>query len=337
MADVARASGLSMTTVSFALNGRSDRVSADTQRRVLRIARELDYKPNWRARALALRRSELIALASARDSPLASGMNEQISAGLCSVLHRRGYSPLLVSLLSEPQHWQTILSPDRVDGCLLSFPLPPDPMTVFRVSRLPTVVLNAESELPVPHVVPDDVRAAAEVTQLLIEHGHRRVAFVYPDDRPLQHFSVQLRRQGMTQVLREAGGLPVEVPFSIRNTANLLAALRMAVPVTAAVVYDHWLALNLLVVARQAGVKLPDELSVVTFNDDEVLDVSYLPLTTVALPGTLIGSKGAEMLIDRIEQHVGSPARSTGRREVIRLPGSLIIRQSVVRQSVRST
>jgi LacI family transcriptional regulator len=210
-------------------------------------------------------------------------------------------------------------------------------MAVYRASRLPTVVLNAESDLPVPHVVPDDFQAAADVTKLLIEHGHRRVAFVYPDDRPLQHFSVQLRRQGMIHTLREAGGTPVEVPFSIRNSAHMLAAMRTAVPVTAAVVYDHWLALNLLVVARQAGVKLPDELSIVTFNDDEVLDVSYLPLTTLALPGKLIGSRGAEMLIDQIELGARDVAGRTDRREVIRLPGSLIRRQSVVRCPIRST
>jgi LacI family transcriptional regulator len=119
--DVARTCGLSKTTVSVILNKTpaSERVPHDTQQRVRLAAERLGYRPNWRARALASRRTHTIGVLYAPPMPLiVRGNYEGIIAGINETLHGRGYHMMFVPLGENPADWGRILLDQRMDGAL---------------------------------------------------------------------------------------------------------------------------------------------------------------------------------------------------------------------------
>jgi LacI family transcriptional regulator len=324
--------GLSPTTVSLALNGRGAelRITPETLRRVDEAARELGYRPNYRARALASKRSNLIAFASARQAPLASGVNELINIGICTGLLEHGFHPVLMPLVGSRDTWSDALSPDRVDGCLLGYPLPENPKDLYDLVGLPMIVVNAESDLSVPHVVPDELESARTATQSLLSYGHRSIAYI-EDPAKSFHFSHRMRRDGYAICMSSAGLVPRTLPFSITNTEPLASALKSESPLTALLIYDHWLALDIFAFLRGIGISIPNQLSVITFNNHFILEVGELQVSTMAIPGEQIGRTAAQLMVDSIRAGGFEEQRrgwSNG-PQVVRLPCSLMARRSV--------
>lgn len=333
LGDVARRVGLSPSTVSLALNGHAKqaRISEKTLAKIQKAAGALGYRPNYRARALASQRSHLVAFSSARSVPLITGANQQITEGAIVGLARRGYYPLIVPLLGDPAEWEQVLSPDRLDGAMLASPLPPNPLKLYQNCGLPMVAVNVMSELPITHVIPDEYHNTRLATECLIRAGHRRIVYIYPKVRPSNHFSVEMRQQGYESLMREAGLMPQAVAMSLDDASEVLAGLRQTpARFTAAVIYDHNIAFDFLVVALHEKIALPQRLSIVTFNIQAINEVTYLPLSTITVPGVDIGRIAAEELITLIET---PQAERRSEARVIRLPGTLVERKSVLAQT----
>src|SRR4030095_11444737 len=132
--DVAQSCGVSKSTVSVILNDSpaSTRVPPETQQRVRDAAVRLGYRPSWRARALASRRTHTIGVLYAPPMPLiVRGNYEGIMAGINETLTRHGYHMMFVPLGEDPATWGDLLMDQRLDGCLvlsrLYHPLPPPP------------------------------------------------------------------------------------------------------------------------------------------------------------------------------------------------------------------
>lgn len=158
--DVAETSGVSKTTVSIILNESpaSSRVPAETQSRVRRAAEELGYRPNWRARALASRRTRNIGIIYAPPMRLVlRGNYESIMMAINDVLVDRGYQLLFAPLSSRTNDWEPIFLDQRMDGCLILSRLVEPMPALLEQSKLPAVLINAETELALPTVQPDDL------------------------------------------------------------------------------------------------------------------------------------------------------------------------------------
>jgi LacI family transcriptional regulator len=308
--DVAKKSGVSKTTVSVILNKSpaSERVSRETQDRVRLVAEQLGYRPNWRARALSNQRTHTIGVLYTPPMPIVvRGNYEGIMIGINEVLHARGYHLLFVPLSKDPDEWGPVLLDQRMDGCLILSRMRDPLLALLKKGRLPATLVNAHPTYNLPAVIADDCEGARESTRHLLSLGHRDIVFLL-SNQP-QHYSIAQRQQGYAEVMCEAGyghhvrvfGGPLE---------EFVGWLKQATPrPTAVVVYTHFLAVKLLQVLWEAGLHVPDDLSVTTFSNAYPVEDTIPPLTAIALPTEQMGRTAAELLIEQIETNSAAPPR----------------------------
>ena len=323
--DVARKCGVSKTTVSVILNDSpaSSRVPKDTQDRVRAIAEKLGYRPNWRARALASRKTHTIGVLYYPPMPLVvRGNYEGIMAGINEVLNARGYHMMYVPLGDKTEEWQRILLDQRMDGCLVLSRLREPLAEILKRGGLRATLVNAETDQPFPVVIADDFHGAEQCTQHLVDLGHKRITFFAGKQPP--HYSLTQRQEGYIATMKRAG---LEDQVCIVNEGDADQFVREFVATntqrcTAVLVYTHYLAIKLLQVAWEAGLRVPDDLSVVTFSNAYPVEDVIPPLTTVALPTEEMGRTAANLVIEQIEtEGAAAPQR-------IVLKETLIVRKS---------
>jgi DNA-binding LacI/PurR family transcriptional regulator len=321
--DVARRCGLSKTTVSVILNDSpaSSRVPPDTQQRVRDAAIQLGYSPNWRARALASRRTHMIGILYTPPMPLiVRGNYEGIIAGINEVLHENHYHMLYVPLGEDPSDWRSILLDQRLDGALVLSRLRDPLAQIINQAKLPIALVNADSEMAVPTVIVDDYDGALQITRHLIELGHRRITFLL-GQQP-SHYSVTQRQDGYAAAMRDAG-LEQHARVNKSSLDEFVASLASDPQrPTAVVAYTHYMAVKLLQKLWERGLKVPDDLSVATFTNAFPVEDVIPPLTTVGLPTEQMGRTAAEMVLEQIRTDGTAP-----RRRVV-LKETLIVRKS---------
>src|SRR5439155_6035834 len=195
--DVARRCGLSKTTVSVILNdsAASLRVPPETRERVRAAAVELGYQPSWRARVLSNRRTHMIGVLYTPPMPVVvRGNYEGIMVGINESLQAKKYHMLFVPLGDDPAEWGSVLLDQRMDGCLVLSRLPDPLPALLKQGRLPAVLVNADTELPLPIVIADEYDASRQMMQHLIGLGHKRITFFLGAQPP--HFSTIERQRG---------------------------------------------------------------------------------------------------------------------------------------------
>jgi DNA-binding LacI/PurR family transcriptional regulator len=315
--DVARHAGVSQSTVSLVLSGKArGRVSEATQERVRRSARELGYRPNVAAQALRLGASRAVALLV---PDITNPFFSRVLRGAQRAAQAAGYTVALVDTAND-RRWEAqsfeALRAGPVDGYLL-----------FEVSRPEALgpgqhVVLMETEAPrCPSVRFDAEGGATAAFRHLLELGHRRIGHLAATfDAP----TFNLRDAARRRVLAEAGLDPDAQPRAItaitiddaRDAAGPLLTERP----TAVFCDDDIIAAGLYLAARESGVRIPGELSVIGFDDMDFARVLEPPLTTVALDGEQLGASAFELL----------EARMTGRRARKRvvLPAELLVRAS---------
>jgi LacI family transcriptional regulator len=326
IADVARACGVSKTTVSVILNNSlassSARVSADTEQRVRDVAAKLGYSPSWRGRALSNRRTRMIGVLYAPPMPIVvRGNYEGIMAGINEVLHKHAYHMLFVPLDDDPKAWGEVLSDQRMDGCLVLSRLRDPLAALLRQSHLPCALVNADSDYPVPQVIADEYDGTQQSVKHLVELGHRKIAMLFGIVPP--HFSVTQRRRGYIDTMREAG-LSEHIQIIEDAPEEFVELMQSDVRPTAVIVYMHFLAMKLIRMLWESGIKVPEQLSVSTFNDASPAADFIPPLTTVALPTEEMGRAAAMMVLEQIETSGKAPPRRAVLRE------QLIVRRSTM-------
>ena len=315
--DVARAAGVSQSTVSLVFSGKGQgRVSEATQEHVRRCARELGYRPNVAAQALRLGTSRAVALLV---PDITNPFFSRVLRGAQRAAQAAGYTVALVDTAND-RRWEEqsfeALRAGPVDGYLLfevSAPeaLGPDENVVLveaEAPRRPSVRFDAEG-------------GAAAAFEHLLELGHRRIAHLAADfDAPTFH----LREAARRRVLSDAGLDPGTQPRAM--TAIGIDAARDAGRAllddhpTAIFCDDDLIAAGLYLAARERGLRIPEDLSVVGFDDMDFARVLAPPLTTVALDAELLGASAFELLEARMS------GRRTRRRMV--LPAQLLVRES---------
>jgi LacI family transcriptional regulator len=321
--DVARHCGLSKTTVSVILNDSpaSSRVPHETRQRVRDAALQLGYRPNWRARALASRRTQMIGVLYAPPMPLiVRGNYEGIITGINDVLHQNNYHMLFVPLGDNPADWGKIILDQRMDGALVLSRLR-DPLADFiHQARLPFALVNADTDQHAPIVIVDDYDGAAQDTRHLIELGHKKITFLLGQQPP--HYSVTQRQDGYVAVMRDAG-LEQHTRVLTCGVDEFVDSLESDPHrPTAVIAYTHYMAIKLLQKLWERGLSVPKDLSIATFSNAFPVEDVIPPLTTAALPTEQMGRLAAEMVLEQIETEGAAPKRRVVLKE------TLIVRQS---------
>jgi len=328
IADVAALAGVGVATVSRVLNARAN-VRPATRARVLEAIETLQYRPSPLARNLSLRRTHVIGVVVPFFTmPSAVERVRGVAGGLA----RSPYDLVLFDIESEDrrQHaFQLFDRGDRSDGLLMISLIPPDhEVERLRSARLPCVLVDA------PHpglacVVIDDVRGGELGTSHLTELGHRRIGFIgdKPPD-PYRFASSSDRTRGYEQALARAG---IELrPEYVREGSQVhhiarstaIDLLRLPRPPTAVFAASDEQALAVLEAARILGVRVPEQLSVVGFDDIDI--AAHIGLTTVRQPLYESGRRGAELLL----QMLAGNAPAVGDPHTEQLPVELVVRST---------
>lgn len=308
--DVARAAGVSQSTVSRALRG-DVRVVGRTREHVLRVARELGYVVNASARTLITRRSATIAIVS---GDLRNPSYPALVQGLQEQFHARDHRVLLMSDHDEGSgRFEEDLEGLRgglVDGVVyLSARTDSSAVAELVAAGLPLVVLNrdVDGELGrrVDRVISDNVEGGRLLARHLHACGARRIAVVAgPGDNP----SLRRRARGFAAELRRLGA-PLDPALVLRGTVTpafgLSAALRLLdVPARdrpdAVFGQTDYIALGVLDAAGRLGLRVPHDLQVVGYNDLDWAGWSMIDLTTVRQPLAAMARAAADALFARM-------------------------------------
>jgi len=323
--DVARKAGVGIGTVSRVLNN-SRAVNEETRQRVLKAIAELDYTPHHAARRLSSGKTFIIgAIIPFFTRPAAV---ERLR-GVMSVIAQTDYDFNLFSIETAAQrneYIKTVPRRGRVDG-LIVFSFPTTAAETDRILRanIPTVFIDSYNpRLNSIHI--DNVAGGYRATRHLIELGHTRIAYIGdPLEDPIGFYVSRDRFRGYRQALSEAG-IPFQPLYHREGFHSVEDARQMAHQVlslperpTAIFAFSDTIALGAMEAAKELNLSVPDDLSIIGFDDIEV--ARLVGLTTMRQQLFETGVMGAEILLDTINNP------DTEVRHIL-LPIELVVRQS---------
>ncbi|WP_219413987.1 LacI family DNA-binding transcriptional regulator [Pseudonocardia nigra] len=329
--DVAALAGVSTTAVSFVFNGRADKhLSAETQARILAAAAELGYRPHAGARSMRLQRTAVLGVIADRiaSSPFAGRV---LQAALQAAWARQ-HLLLVIDALGVPEVEASAaiqLVSRQVDGALYAAMSLRRAAPPARLGAVPFVLVNCFDEQDrYPSVIPDERAGGRASAEILLAAGHRRILLLAG---PAGDVAADLRVEGFRDAVRAAGlrlprGGVRRTGWDIADGDRMLEALlrgRTPLPSGVACANDR-VALGVMMAAARHGVRVPEDLSVVGYDDQESLaDQVHPGLTTVALPHGEMGRVGVEVLLDAVTE--GRPV--TPDRTLLACP--VVMRSSV--------
>ncbi len=301
IAEVAAEAGVGVGTVSRVLNG-SPSVSEDTRRRVLAAIATLDYQPSATARALSTGRTHAVGVIAPFFTH--SSVIERVR-GISRALAGAGYQLILLDVERPEQRAEAFRSlgvRGRIDG-LLSISLAPTDRELRRLQQtgVPIVLIDRAHD-SLPSITIDDVEGGRMAAEHLLDLGHRRIAFLGDEEENRFGFdSSAHRREGFVAAL-DAAGVPALPEWILRRPHGRDAARDAATGMlagserpTAVFASSDVQAIGVLEAAQAAQVTVPEELSVIGFDNVEAAELTGL--TTVAQPLEEIGALGADMLL----------------------------------------
>jgi len=332
MKDVAALAGVSVGTVSNVLNS-SARVSESTTKRVLAAIDQLGWVPNESARQLRTGYSQAIGLVVL---DVANPFFADVVLGAENVLYGHGYSVYIGNSDQQPEREERLLrqfEQQKVRGVLLaSVGSAVEAAARLRRSGIPVVMVDRARENDSCAVGCDDVEGGRLAVSHLIDMGHRNIAFV---GGPLSLTQVRDRRIGAETALAELGDayqlllMPTSAMASRPGVAAAaeIAALPKDQRPTAVFAANDLLAIGLLQGFVAAGLRVPDDIALIGYDDIEFAASSAVPLSSVHQPRTEIGERAATLLIDEIREiSEGKPHV----HESVRLAPVLVPRASTV-------
>jgi len=324
--DVAKKSGLSVVTVSRVLNNSSS-VRAKNREKVLQAMKELDYQPNASARSLALGKTGIIGLTI---TTLHDSFFDAVVKELNDRLAAHGYFlALSISKSYEDAFHRSLFQEDRVDGVILLSPTDEDEyLSELKKKKIPFVMIdNSKNHPSVPSIVVDNFKGGYEATKHLIELGHTEIAHIAGPDMFL---SSRERERGYLAALEDAGLKPY---LAERGTFEIASGYEIAMRwidegklPQALFAADDYIALGVIDACLNRGIRIPEKLSVVGFDDQKFASEFRPMLTTVRQPADKIGAAGVELLL-------GAMNDPGERKAALLIEPELIVRESTARRA----
>lgn len=327
--DVARHAGVSAMTASRVING-NPRVGAELRERVQASVHALGYHPNLAGRSLRTRGTARIGVLYSNPSAaylneLMLGMLEQSSLSGAQVLVEK-----CSGLQSQRAAVQRLVEAG-VDGVIVPPPLCDSAQTIGDLDQRGIPVVAVATATPLPEVASvriDDYAGARAMARHLLELGHTRIGFIEGDPK---HTPAQLRKQAFLDTMAEAG---IEVPathmvvgmFTYRSGLEAARQLLALEPrPTAIFCSNDDMAAAAMAMAHGMGLRIPDELSIVGFDDTPMATTLWPELTTIRQPVTAMGKAAIALMLERIRDRREGRER-TPRHQVMKF--SLVKRQS---------
>ena len=326
--DVAREAGVSPGTVSRALN-RSGLVKEETRARILEVVDELDYHPNIIARRLSTGRT--LALKVFVPYFTRPSVTERLH-GVVSSLADTEYD-LIIHNVATPEQRKTCFEalprPDEVDGALIISLTPTgDEVEALRRVEVPIVLIDLHHPglETFSQVYVDDVAGGRSAVEHLIELGHTRIGFIGDEVDDVFHFtSSEHRHRGYVEAL-EAVGIPVRDEYYSKDVhgrtqarAQAKVLLNLPTPPTAIFAASDTQAVGALQAAEDLGLRVPEDLSVIGYDDIELAEI--MQLTTMRQLLKESGAMGVDLLLSQIQESAMSAVYRT-------LPTTLIARET---------
>jgi len=324
--DVAAASGVSVATVSRALND-DPQISVATRERVSATAETLGYVPDLAARSLAVRASRTFGLMVPDATDPIHGT---LVAGFETAAQAAGYTVIVANSLGDPARERRAIrefAAHRVDGLAVMSCLLDHDAVAAMVRPSPVVFLNSErmsrgrlADLPLGCLRPDEPEGIRLLVEHLVEQGCRRIAYVGAD----RGASNTIRARAVeVQVTARLGTDPVaSLIWLPERRADLAATLRDA-GADGVIGYDDRVALSLLDGFRTVGLSVPGDVAVAGFDDIPFAEISNPRLTTIAQPASEMGELAVGELVAAMATGSLAPSRV--------LPVRLVVRESTMR------
>lgn len=329
---IAERLNVSVTTVSRVLNGKSDRyrISKETQRLIHQAAKDLHYSPNQLARGLRLRRTNTIGyIIPDISNPFFAGIAKSVEKSA----RKLGYSIILCDSEESTEIEENLLQimlDRKVDGLIIS-PVGLEVSHLRSISQknIPIVLLDRYfPDLNIPFVTSDNYQGSIEAVSMLIENGHTRIACI----QGLRNTSPNNDRVKGYIDAHKKHDLPIDKNLIVGDSfgeengyIETKLLLKQNILPTAIFAVSNLISLGAIRAIAEEGLKIPNDISMISFDDQPYSSFLSTPMTTVSQQSTQIGQIAIKLLIDQIES--GRQLEPKG----IFLPTKLVIRDSVKR------
>lgn len=339
--DVADHAGVSRSAVSFVLNGRADgNIAKEKQERILAAARELNYTPNAVARSLQSQRTHTIGVVT--DSIAGGPFAGKLLQGASNAAYRAGYLLLVIDTQSEDVREDsafTTLVNRQVDALVFAAMSLREHVPHPAMAGLPAVLANSfDPAGNIRSIIPDEVAGGRSAARVLLDAGHRDIAYLSGTGELV---ATARRTQGFNEALSAAGlPAPAAIPTGWEINDGYAAALLLlsddgrtprAGRPTGVVCANDRVAVGAMLACGTLGLRVPEDVSLVGYDDDEPLARTTVPgLTTIALPHREMGEAAMEFLLaDLGRSGAARPAAPKGGPGQILLPCPVVMRGSV--------
>ncbi len=332
--EIARRANVSKTTVSFVINQRPG-VSEETVASVRRIMAEMDYVPSALAQRLASRKSKTIALVMLPYPHVFSDLRHGLALdAVYETLEAAGYSLVLATSSArfiDENRYQSLLRSGQVDGMLVLEPtLDQSYLAKLASEDAPVVIVNSDGEdLGLDYVRTDEIAVGQIAADHLLHLGHRRFGFVVGSSN---HASARDRATGFLDVLEQAGHHldGEQIYYGAFETSHwsghegCVRILSQHPETTAIFCSNDTMAHGAIEAAKDAGRRVPDDLSIIGVDDSRSAMYSSPALTTIRQPSFDVAKQATQILLDRLTGKDPKQRRNVGRA----LPPTLVERDS---------
>ena len=327
MKDVARLAGVSISTVSHVIN-KTRYVEPETREKVYEAIKTLGYRPNILASSLRKRVTNTIGLIISNITNL---FYPEVVRGVEDLLAKYNYNLILCNSdenVEKEKNYIEVLFSRRVDGLIITPSKSSETrenLDLFREKNIPVVLVDRKIEgLEEDVVLADNIEGTYEAISYLISLGHKRIGII---TGPLDTTTGCERLEGYLKALEDKGikkddNLIYEGDFKEEGGyKGVEALLNISNPPTAIFTSNNLMALGALKKITELGLKIPQDLSLVSFDDMDWFPYFSPPLTAVYQPAYELGETAVKLLFERLK-------RGRKKRKEVRLPTKLIIRES---------
>lgn len=313
--DVANAAGVSKSTVSNVFSEKRP-ISKEVRERVLAVAKQLNYRPNYWARSLAMKETRIIGLNMPAEEVKFSQFHLSLINGVLEECYKQGYRLLVNTLSKDYKSKIEFQTSDPVDGEILLDPEVGDSRIEERIQQnVPLVVIGKPPkpyEDRLAYVDNNNVTAAEDIANHLLEIGHTSILFL---NAPSSRTVSQDRASGFVQALQK-NGIDSPDDFMVCKEKNMrskefgynqtIQKLKQRKQITAVITDNIKMASGVYRAAEEMGYTIPNDLSVISFSDDSMYGSEFSPpLSSIQLNGEMLGSESAKLLIEQI--HTDQP------------------------------
>ena len=319
--DISRISGYAKSTVSAALNN-GPGVGKEARNKILKIAEELRYTPNELAKSISMKHYNTVGVV-VRD------ITNPFYAKVCRAIERYaeeyGYTTLIYNTDGRADKIEKairLMQGRRVAGIILDVNGLDEQIENFLKEKSVPCIVFGQNSAYADSVEADDTAGAREIANLLLDYGHRKIAYIGPDET---NFYSRRRKEGITQVLKEKNvSLKTYTvgnnPDSIKAGYEMIRSWEKSEE-TAIIAYNDLMAIGIIRALTEKGIRIPQDISIVSFDDVETI---VFPLTTVNIPEYEMGRQAMELLKNRLSLPDSAFVH-------IKLPTKLVLRGSVAK------